>query len=217
LNNPPIEELPANALVDMLFDAPQSVVSSFDDLLALWGVTRPAGSPELRCVEEIFPGFECMSLFGGWPRLRRYDLPAILEVLLPDGARRRAVLSGLDDETATLIINGRSLKVPITEIARLWDGSFILIWQPPIDVRLVSFGATGESVRWIQRALDRLDGSPESDVSGVFDRGLRQRVMDFQKKHSLIQDGLVGSETLARLVLALEGPESLSLTGRAQR
>jgi general secretion pathway protein A len=204
-------------LTDVLYGAPRDGAAGFTDLFALWGVTLPADSPEPRCVREIIPGFECLPQFGGWARLRRYDLPAILELLLPDGERRRVVLSGLGGETATLIINGRSLDVSLLEIAMLWDGDFMLIWKPPADARPVSAGATGESVKWIQRALDRLDGKPESDVSGVFDEELKQRVMDFQKKCSLMPDGFAGNETLVRLTLALQGPESLSLSGRASQ
>jgi general secretion pathway protein A len=212
------EEIPALSpvLTDVLYGAPLDAASNFADLFALWGVTIPADSPELRCVQGIIPGFECLPRFGGWARLRRYDLPAILELLLPDGERRRVVLSGLDDETAALIIQGRTLTVSIPEIARLWDGSFMLIWKPPDGVSSVSPGAIGESVKWVQRALNHLDGKPESDVSGVFDGELKQRVLEFQKKCSLLPDGLVGNETLVRLTLALEGPESLSLSGRAQ-
>jgi general secretion pathway protein A len=173
--------------------------------------------PQPDCVREIIPGFECLSLFGGWTGLRRYDLPAILEVLLPDGTRRSVVISGLDSETATLIINGRPRNVSFSEIATLWDGAFMLLWSPPIDARVVSVGATGESVRWVQRTLDRLDGRPVSDVSGVFDAALRRRVLDFQRKYSLIQNGVVSNETLVRLALALEGPESRSLARRAQQ
>ena len=91
----------------------------------------------------------------------------------------------------------------------------MFIWKPPAGARPVSAGAVGESVAWIQRALNRLNGEPESDVSGVYDEDLKQRVLDFQKKYSLMPDGIVGNETLVRLALALEGPESLSLSGRA--
>jgi len=215
-NDSPIEEIPPSALVDILSGVPRNGASSFADLFTLWGVALPAGTTESGCVKGMIPDFECLPQRGGWPRLRRYNLPAILELLLPNGERRRVVLAGLDDETAALIIRGRMLKVSIQEIARLWDGSFMLLWKPPDIERPISAGAAGESVEWLQRALDRLDGKPESDVSGVFDEELEQRVLDFQKKCSLMTDGVVGNETLARLTLALEGTESHSLSGRAR-
>ena len=213
------EEIQASLpdLIDMLSDVSWDKSSSFYDLFALWGVTLPVGSTELQCVSGVIPGFECLSRFGGWARLRRYDLPAILELVLPNGERRRVVLSALDDEITTVIIHGRKFNVSIHEIASLWDGSFMFLWKPPAGVRPVTMGATGESVRWIQRALNHIDGKPESDVSGVFDEELRQRVLDFQKKFSLIPDGVVGNETLVRLTLALEeGPETHSLSGRTR-
>jgi len=202
-------------LADVLFSVPAKDASSFADLFNLWGVTMPKRSQEPRCSQGIIPGYECLRQFGGWAMLRRYDLPAILELRLPNGERRRAVLSCLGDETATLIIQGRPLDFSITEIAMLWDGAFMLLWKPPNVLRNLSTGATGESVRWIQRALNRLDGRPESVVSGVFNAELKQRVLDFQMKYSLIPDGIVGNETLVRLTHALQGPESHSLSGKA--
>ena len=207
---------PAPVLADIIYGIPGNDASSFTDLLALWGVATPANLPEQPCVKGIIPGFECLSQFGGWARLRRYDLPAILELLLPNGERRRVVLHGLDDETAMLIIRGRPLNISIPEVARLWDGSFMILWKPPEVARNLLAGTTGESVKWLQRALDRLDGKPESNVSGIFDMELEQRVLDFQKKYSLIPDGIVGNETLVRLTLALEDTESHSLSGRAR-
>ena len=204
-----------SVLVDMLYSVPTNDASVFIDLFALWGFTMPVGSPEPRCSQGIIPGYECMRLFGGWAMLRRYDLPAILELRLPNGERRRSVLSSLGDDMATLIIHGRSLPFSITEIAMLWDGSFMLLWKPPVIVRNLSTGAKGESVRWLQRALNRLDGMSESVVSGVFNEETKQRVMDFQIKCSLIPDGIVGNETLVRLTHALEGTEAHSLSGKA--
>ena len=207
---------PSTVLTDMLYGVPENDASSFADLFALWGVATPANLPVQPCAKEVIPGFECLSQFGGWARLRRYDMPAILELLLPNGERRHVVLQGLDDETAMLIIQGKPINVSITEVARLWDGSFMILWKPPEVARNLSLGATGESVKWIRRALDRLDGESESDESVAFDEELKQRVLDFQKKYSLMPDGIVGNETLVRLTLALEGPEAPSLSGRAR-
>ena len=216
-NDSPAVQASPSVLIDILSVDPQPSASTFADLFAVWGVTLPPGSTESGCIKGKIPDFECLPQIGGWPRLRRYDLPAILELLLPNGARRRVVLVGLDDETATLTVYGQPLKVSLQEIAMLWDGSFTILWKPPGIKRPVSAGASGESVAWIQRALDRLDGKPESDVSGVFDEELKQRVLDFQKKFSLRTDGIVGNETLIRLTLALQGPESHSLSGRARQ
>jgi len=216
LNDSQVEGASPNNLADMLSGVSRNSASSFAELVALWDAGLPAGLTESGCIQGRIPDYECMQQRGGWPKLRRYDMPAILELLLPDGARRRVVLAGLNDETATLIINGSLQKVSIQEIATLWDGSFTLLWKPPDIGRPISPGSTGAPVKWLQQALDRLDGMPESDVSGVFDEELKQRVVDFQKKCSLEPDGIAGNETLARITLALEGAESHSLSGRAR-
>ncbi len=52
---------------------------------------------------------------------------------------------------------------------------------------------------------------PSSAPFGLFDKELEQRVIAFQRQQSLVPDGLVGSETLVRLTIALDGAEAPSL------
>jgi general secretion pathway protein A len=204
-------------LADVLAKSPVSDASVFADLYELWGVRVSLHSSNLGCKAGAAEGFECLSQAGGWPKLRRYNLPAMLDLLLPNGLHRRVVLGGLKDESAMLIIEGRRDEFSILEIDRLWDGSFILLWKPPFSVQKLSNGAQGEPVRWVQHALDRLEGLPSnSPVSGVYDDSLEKRVKAFQRKKSLKPDGRIGSETLVQLVLALEGPHVPMLSPRGQ-
>jgi general secretion pathway protein A len=205
------------SLINILEKSSTSNVSRFADLYALWGARIPLNSSSLGCKEGAAEGFECLFQTGNWPKLRRYNLPVILELLLPNGQRRQVVLGGLKEETATLIIEGRLYECPILAIDRLWEGSFILLWKPPFSERKLSFGAQGESVRWVQRALNQLEGLPSnSPVADVYDDSLIQRIKVFQHNHSLIEDGRVGSETLIRLVLALEGSHVPRLSPKGQ-
>jgi general secretion pathway protein A len=194
------------ALINIISQSSPSNVSGFADLYALWGVKIPRKALSSGCKAGAAEGFECLFQTGNWPKLRRYNLPAILELLLPNGLRRQVVLCGLSKETATLIINERRYECPILEIDRLWDGSFILLWKPPFAAQKLSSGAQGEQVQWVQHALNQLDGLPsDTPVSGVYDDSVVTRVISFQRKNALIPDGRVGSETLIRLVLALKG------------
>jgi general secretion pathway protein A len=195
------------ALADILVQSSFSEASGFADLYALWGVKLPRNTSTLGCQSGAAEGLECLSQVGSWPKLRRYNLPAILELLLPNGMRRWVVLSGLKDESAILLINERRYEFSLLEIDRLWDGSFVLLWKPPFSAQKMSFGEQGVPIIWVQRALNRLEGlSANTPVSGVYDDSLRKRIEAFQKKNSLMPDGWIGPETLVRLVLALEGP-----------
>jgi putative peptidoglycan binding protein len=61
-------------------------------------------------------------------------------------------------------------------------------------------GQTGESVKDVQRALNREGATPALEENGKFDANTEARVKEFQKKNNLPEDGRVGKETLAKLV-----------------
>jgi len=201
-------------LASLLADPSRGMLSSsFSDLFARWGMKSPLNPGELGCKAAQARGFGCLFLSGSWPKLRRYDVPAILEIVLPSGARKRATLVGLSGDKATLAIAGREYTFPLSEVERVWDGSFIVLWKPPFPVRELVPGTRGDEVVWLRRALDTLDKKdPAPAVSDLYDDELRKRILAFQREHSLILDGFAGSETLVRLTLALEGPKAPSLS-----
>ena len=78
------------------------------------------------------------------------------------------MIVGLSNETATLAIDGREHVFPISEVARVWDGSFIIVWKPPFASRQFAPGAQGEDVAWIRQSLDVLEKkSPAAEVSDL--------------------------------------------------
>jgi general secretion pathway protein A len=202
-------------LVDLLSAPSRGALSAaFSDLYARWGIQYPLGPSELGCKAAQARGFECLFLVGGWPRLRRYDVPAILEILLPAGTNKRVTLVRLSGETATLSIGGSEYSFPILEVDQVWDGSSIILWKPPFPPPYqLAPGAQGNGVVWVRSTLDSLDNrQPAAAGSDVYDDELRQRILSFQRNRALIQDGFVGNETLVRLTLALEGSSAPSLS-----
>jgi len=207
----------ATGIAEVLAGSPGSSESSFNTLYARWGVQLPPGGAKPGCNSAQAQGFDCLFQAGNWPKLRRYNLPAILELVLPSGAKSRITLIGLDEETARVSIAGREYTFRIAELDKVWDGRFILLWKPPFAVRQLSVGYRGDEVKWVRQTLDTLAGKSGTDsASDLYDEDLRQRILAFQKEHSLVQDGQVGNETLVRLALAREGHDvpSISLQAR---
>jgi general secretion pathway protein A len=191
-------------------------ISSFVNLYDRWGADVTMGPSDYGCRVGRAQGFECLFQAGSWSKLRRFDLPAILEVALPNGKSHRVTLIGLGDTTARLAIGNREYTFPFEEIDQLWDGSFILVWKPPFSLRRIAPGTRGEDVVWVRRALDSLEGkTPGLEAPDLYDDDLRKRVMSFQKERSLIQDGVVGSETLVRLALAVGEQKAPSISQNA--
>jgi general secretion pathway protein A len=175
--------------------------TSFTNLFARWGTKIAMGQSDLGCKVASANGFECLFQTGGWAKLRRLDLPAILEVTLPDGQRRRVTLVELGNDRAKLAIHSQEYTFPLSEVEKVWDGSFILLWKPPFAFRQLYRGIKGDDVAWVRSALDKLDGdSSASEAPDGFDKELQQRIRRFQQEQALVGDGVVGIETLVRLI-----------------
>lgn len=220
--SPPGPDSPGNEtlkLADILAHTPASGRGnySFANLYTQMGIKLPSDPSDLGCSNVRAQGYDCLPQSGNWLKLRRYDLPAILEIVMPNGTRQQVAVISLANEKATLAIGYWTREFSLSEIGQVWDGSFILLWKPPFPLRQLELGNSGNEVAWVRRALDTLEGKAQSpDDSDVFDEDLRQRVLAFQRSQSLIQDGLVGSETLVRLTVALQGPSAPSLSRRSR-
>jgi general secretion pathway protein A len=206
-------------LADILADASAGGKNNycFANLYSQMGLKAASNSSDLGCSNIRVQGYDCLFQAGNWLKLRRYDLPAILEIVLPNGTRRQVALVSLVNEVATVAIGNWTHAFSLSEVSQVWDGSFILLWKPPFPLRQFSIGNRGKEVAWVRHALDTLEGKTQNTADpDLFDEDLRQRVLDFQRSQSLIQDGFVGSETLVRLTIALQGPNAPSLSRRAR-
>lgn len=62
---------------------------------------------------------------------------------------------------------------------------------------LLKVGSKGESVQWLQWALNK--NGANLTVDGSFGQKTKAAVIEFQKQHGLVQDGIAGSKTLKAL------------------
>jgi general secretion pathway protein A len=170
---------------------------AFTGLLRRWGLQYNGG---LACQQALTARLRCMFRTGTWERLRLFDLPAVIELTLPAGGKRYALLSALGREMATLDFGGRQAVLPLRAIDEFWDGTFVLLWAaPPISGLPMTPGQRGRDVEWLRARLDEIDGRTPATTGDVFDGELLTRVKAFQQRQRLDPDGVVGEETLARL------------------
>jgi general secretion pathway protein A len=171
---------------------------AFTGLLRRWGLEYSGG---LACQQALTARLRCMFRIGTWDRLRHFNLPAVIELTLPAGGKRYALLSALGEEVATLDFGGRQAALPLRAIDEFWDGTFVLLWAaPPISALPMLPGQRGRDVEWLRARLDEIDGRSVATAGDVFDSELVTRVKAFQQRQHLAPDGVVGEETLARLV-----------------
>lgn len=80
-----------------------------------------------------------------------------------------------------------------------------IITMKPTTLRKTMFGA---NVTFLQEDLNKV-ANYKLDEDGTFGNLTEKAVIDFQKKHGLVADGIAGSKTLAKLKDTLETPLSI--------
>jgi general secretion pathway protein A len=193
----------SNALGDVLSDSSlrSDRASAFASLYARWGLDYDAARHGLGCDRGRAAGLRCLFGSGTWGKLRRIDLPAIIELTAHSLDHRYATVVALDDRAVTLELGGRRYTAPLAEVDRYWDGPFIVLCKAPaLAGPPIELGRRGKDVEWVRRRLGALDGAPASGKNrDLFDDELRARVIAFQRSRALVPDGIVGEETLVQL------------------
>jgi len=182
--------------------------SAFTALYARWGLDQPATKGQQVCDGGRGDGLRCLARTGSWTKVRRYDLPAVLELASPAQARHYALVTGFGGRSVNLEIGGRPFTVPQSEVDPLWDGMFIVVWRPPVLTKVpIAPGLRDKDVEWLRDRLAAVDGVADGATDRrLYDSALRERVIGFQRSRVLDPDGLVGEETLAQLIIAANEP-----------
>jgi general secretion pathway protein A len=168
---------PAGALVPVVLALPHeaSLQEAVARIQGLWG------TPEL----------ERTALRTHMDQVRRLDLPVVLEMFHPARTDTCYVALLRIDGAQALVATGAgpSLRVPLSELDRLWTRQAIFLWR---DFDALSAGADpGRTEAW---ARDRL-----ATLGYLRDADLATAVTRFQQDADLAADGRIGSRTLMTL------------------
>jgi general secretion pathway protein A len=202
VDQPAIEEL---RWPDATLSRGRSEGLAFQDLFNLYGIAYDPDGKGSACKIAETVNMHCLYAQGGLSDLLRTNQPAML---LMDGAGKNrsyyAVLTALDDESATVIVAGATFRVALAQIAPLWSGKYVLLWYaPPGFSNVLSGGSRGPAVSWLRQSLARVHGG-NADGTALFDDELVGRVKAFQLAEGMAPDGLAGALTLIRLNLRLD-------------
>ncbi|KAB8057440.1 peptidoglycan-binding protein, partial [Janthinobacterium violaceinigrum] len=167
-------------------------------LAALWGEQLPAGDA---CQAGARAGLRCLHSRGGIAELRVLDRPAMLTLRDGEGMDQLALLTRLQDETATVLLDGKPQSVPLAQLAQRSDGSFTTFWRAPRNWRdEVPAGARGADVDWLAQRLAQQQGLPAPAANLPLDAEMQRLLRVFQQSQNLRADGLAGPKTFIRLM-----------------
>ena len=190
-------------------------LAAWTQLFAQWSVKLPAAVAPEYCVFANDLGLYCLAEKGSWGLLRQYNRPAIMELVTSDGRSVPVVLQHLEDRAAQLLIGDESYRLDIGDVDRFWLGEFTLLLRlPPNGHYLLTAGDRNPDVLWLRQMLEAAQQVKlPSDDPQFFDFPLQRQVMDFQRRHGLTPDGVVGKQTLIQLNTYSDGNVPLLSAG----
>jgi general secretion pathway protein A len=170
-------------------------------LFRLWAVELPLEVKPDFCTYALEYGLLCSTEQGDWDTLRTTNRPAILKLAAADGTRVPVLLQQLDGEHAMLLMGGELHAIDIGLVDQYWFGEYTLLLQaPPGGQLLLRTGDRSPDVAWLREQLEVVQGAkvPSTDPQ-LFDYALQNQVLEFQRSHGLVADGVVGKNTLIQL------------------
>ena len=175
--------------------------AAWRELAPAWklSLTAPNDDPCKAAIAQQLQCYRSDSLTV--PLLRQLDRPGILTLHPGNGLPVYAILTGLNDQTATLQVATSLHQVRLVSLGRLWRGEFATYWRPPPGY--TPGLQAGPVVQRLASQLALLEGTPALPAStalpAVLDAALRARVRAFQRAQGLDADGQPGPMTFMQI------------------
>ena len=140
---------------------------------------------------------------GDWELVRKISLPAILTLALPNQEESVFLsLVGLRGNRLHLAERqgGNVYEVDLESIRPYLDGAAHIFWKNIIGFdMIIGYGSDDRAVMMVKSLLQEI-GYDHIDHSPEFDYDTRLAIRDFQKRHQIKVDGLVGPLTKIMLL-----------------
>ena len=193
----PLQSTKQQNFISALKQQKISLNTTISKLAKLWGKEI---SQETGCTEIEKTGLQCLLDRSDWKGLIALNRPVILELSPPESEKVYALLLGLKQQNPVFYANENKTFF-IEEALTLWDGYYLVLWQPPVEnIAYASLGQSDEVVLWIRKQLAINQQNTMTDLnSDYFDENLKTEVIKFQQQHNLTPDGIVGPRTFIHL------------------
>jgi len=204
---------PHNAIQDALalLDHQSSRFAALVHLLALWEQPHPNQAQLPSQVEDTgyFDiaahqyGLRMHPIDSDWALVRRLNLPAIVALKQENSEELvYAALEKWDEKGILLKIDGTpsAIETNLESLIPFLEGRAYVFWKNIIGFdALITEGAPEKAVHAIKALLTNI-GYDQIVDSPVFDQQTKQAILDFQKRHFLEPDGLIGPLTKILLI-----------------
>ena len=112
-----------------------------------------------------------------------------------------ALLAGFNGRQAILAGDGRDVTVGIDDLENYWLGTFLVVWPQADDwPRELSVGDSGTAVVLVKTMASELQFTFSDPANDLFDEPFKLWIQAFQRRSGLLDDGIIGPETLVYLM-----------------
>jgi general secretion pathway protein A len=147
----------------------------------------------------------CLTLRGSWTYIDALDRPVLLHLTRPHDSPMMVMMVAQSDDHAILQFDGQRYQAPIHQLERQWLGEFMVVW--PDSGQILQQGDRGSEVVGIKRlASAQQRAAWQGGADEHFDTAFEQWVMDFQTRHGIASDGMVGPATRLFLTSGASAP-----------
>jgi general secretion pathway protein A len=181
-----------------------------------WGRNDTDAALKELCLEGQASPFTCLRIQGSWSKIRQLGLPVILEI--PAETTRFLLLAGLGDDHASLALGEQDILVDINQLDSRWLGTFLVVWPQAADwPQELALGNQGEAVSRLKIMASRLEFPYVEEDSELFTQTFSTWIQSFQRRFGLLDDGIIGPETLIYLMApGIEQPRLSELSNMAE-
>jgi general secretion pathway protein A len=185
-------------------DAPNiaaAMLPAGEGLAQLWALHSDLPAPAVPCANGAPLGLACVEgEVWTWEELAAFDRPLLLEAITPERFTAEMLLLGIAGAQAWVLMQGEVVQVSLVDLAPFWTGRYRFLWRPPAGFEYpLSAGDDSDAVAEVAHLFARLDQQALPLAERRFTRSLQQRVRLFQRNNGLVDDGVVGVQTLLKL------------------
>lgn len=171
-------------------------------LASAWGVALPAGADA--CAALPREGLRCYrNRRAGLNLVRQIDRPVLLGLYASQDTEAPVpvLLRGLEADTALLEGGGRTLRVPVGELAQVWRGDIATLWRAPAGMpERGDITDTPAGTAWLdQRLASKAAGGTGAAGRATTPAQRQARIHRFQLAQGVTPDGRAGPLTLMLL------------------
>ncbi|MGE5451162.1 MAG: AAA family ATPase [Acidobacteriota bacterium] len=175
-----------------------------------WGLTSLGADP---CQSAPQQHVLCFKSASGLALIQQLNRPGILTLFDAKGRVAYGLLTGLNDQEASVAIGNQTYTFSLAELSRMWRGDYATFWRAPESYKgKLTEGQSGPTVDWLAQQLAIVQHEPAPIGKQKFNANLKRRLHAFQLTQGLTPDGVAGPTTFMQINRAL-GVDEPTLQG----